>query len=555
MTTDPKFDNEQMMAVDAGYWACQWPIRLQAGPFSFVDHEYQMEPMTSRVQRKCVMKGTQGGFTENEVLDSLHGMRYKLLPQGVLYLFPTTDDVGEFSKSRFNPLILANPSAIGKFVKNQGKGTDTVSLKKIHDAFLYLRGARLSQKISDINESSKLRSIPVDRVVFDEVDLMDDAVIGKARARMGHSLIQQERYLSNPIIPGEGIDKIFSKSDQRHLFRECSCSGIISTPAATTVRGNWTCAELSFPGCVKVGPDGKGYIGCTKCGKAVPFNRGATIEWVPAKRENSEYMHGYQWSQLTSVFHDPYDILCEYNDPPEGNLADIIRLKLGLPYIAEEDRLTRAQVYNCCGNYQARPKHSGPCAMGVDVGKIKHVVIGPRTGKDQYELVKTARLSEWNDILDMAVKLHVKVGVVDIRPYEDSAREFQKKAKKIGIKIYLCEYKENTPQGTIYNDNTGIVSVNRTEIFDATHRMITTPGMLTIPRFCPEIEEFAKQMCGAYKVLETNKKTGISVYRYKGQDEHFRNALNYFTLASKGGKIAQTNTSTGKRQTVTNNVG
>ncbi len=126
------------MARNAGYWAAQWPVKLQSAPFSFTAHEYQAEPMTSTVQRKCVMKGTQGGFTESEVLDSLHGMIFRHLPQGVLYLFPTTDDVGEFSKSRFNPLILANRQAIGKFVKSQGKGTDTASLKKIHDSFLYL---------------------------------------------------------------------------------------------------------------------------------------------------------------------------------------------------------------------------------------------------------------------------------------------------------------------------------------------------------------------------------------------------------------------------------
>jgi hypothetical protein len=113
----------------------------------------------------------------------------------------------------------------------------------------------------------------------------------------------------------------------------------------------------------------------------------------------------------------------------------------------------------------------------------------------------------------------------------------------------LCEYKENTPQGTIYNQNTGIVSVNRTEIFDLTHRMVTTPGMLTIPRFCDETKEFAKQMCGAFKVLEKNKKTGTSVYRYKGKNEHYRNALNYFILAAKSGHIPRAVGSNKKKQT------
>jgi len=187
--------------------------------------------------------------------------------------------------------------------------------------------------------------------------------------------------------------------------------------------------------------------------------------------------------------------------------------------------------------------------MGVDVGKVKHVVIGIKTGSDQYTIVKVAQLSRWEDIMDIANRFNVKSAVVDIRPYEDSARKFQSDAK---FKTFLCEYKENTPQGTLYNTNTGIVSVNRTEIFDQTHRMVTTPGMLSIPIFCPEIKEFAKQMCGAYKVLETNKKSGTSIYRYKGKNEHYRNALNYFKLAASGGKVARVSSNKHRQKTANN---
>lgn len=510
----------QIASTDVAYWAQDlMQIRLQSGKFSLKDHEYQLEPLTSKVRRRCYMKATQGGFTEIEVLRTLHAMIFGHHPTGDLYMFPTTDDVQDFSKSRFNPLIAANKEAIGKYVKSGGKGTDTASLKKIHDAFLYLRGARLSQKISDQNESSKMRGIPVDAIKFDELDMMDEEVIEKARGRMGHSHVKEEVFISNPLVPGEGIDKIFSTSDQRHWFRKCGC-------------GEWTCAELSFPDCVKIRKDGTGYIGCNKCGKEVFIRDG---EWVPSVRLNSDYMHGYRWSQLTSVYNDPAEILEAYINPPEGNLADVYRLRLGLPYIAEEDRLTEAQVYNCCGPNMQPSSHNGPCAMGVDVGKIKHVVIGLKTGNDQYTILKTAQLSSWQDIMDMANRFNVKSAVVDIRPYEDSARKFQQDAK---FKTFLCEYKESTPQGTVYNDKTGIVAVNRTEIFDKTHRLVTTPGMLTIPRFSPELKEYAKQMCGAYKVLETNKKSGTSVFRYKGKNEHYRNSMNYFMLAASGGKVS-----------------
>lgn len=509
-----------ILSSNAGNWADFNGIKLQTGIFSFTEHEYQLEPMGERVRRTCYMKGTQGGFTEIEVLKSLHGMIYGRYPQGVLYMFPTTDDVGEFSKSRFNPLILANRKVIGQFVKR----TDTTSLKKINEAFLYLRGARLSQKVgpnSDIDESSKLRSIPVDKIVFDEVDLMSEDVQEKARQRMGHSKVKEEVYISNPTIPDFGIDKIFQKSDQRHWFRKCqSC-------------GEWTCAELSFPDCVKIRSDGTGYIGCNKCGKEVFIRDG---EWVASMPANSDYMHGYRWSQLSSVFNDPAEILSDFVDPPEGNLGDIYRLRLGLAYIAAEDRLRVSEVLSCCGSEISSHSHSGPCAMGVDVGKLKHVVIGVRTGRERYEVIKVIQLSNWSDIHDIARRFNVRSAVIDIRPYEDSAREFQKAES---YRIYLCEYNENTAVAVNYNDHTGIVKVNRTEIFDSTHRIISE-GKLGIPRECPEIKEFAKQLCNTAKVLETSKKSGVSVYRYKKLgDEHFRNALNYFYLAASGSKIAR----------------
>lgn len=520
---------EKAMAEDAAIWAVDNKIKLGGELFSFTDHEYQIEPMINRDQRTCDMKATQGGFTEIWVLKSLHGMIYRHYPKGVLYLFPTNDDVNDFSKSRFQPLISSNRNAIGKFVKS----TDTAALKKVHDAFLYLRGARLSQLIKDDHkESTKLRSIPVDCDIFDEYDLMDDDVREKAFGRMGHSKVQEEHFLSNPTVPDFGISKMFyGESDQRHWFRRCGC-------------GEWTSAEMSFPECVKVRKDGTGYIGCNKCGDELRISPG---EWVPRYPDKTSNMVGRRWSQLTSVFHDPAKILESYNNPRDGNLGDVYRLKLGLPYIAAEDRLRQAEVLSCCGTYISPHTHKGPCAMGIDVGRKKHVIIGARTGKDRYEIYKRIVLSSWDDIHRLAERMGVKSAVIDIRPYEDSARDFQAKAK---YKVWLCEYKESTPQGTNYNQHTGIVSVNRTEICDATHRLVTTDGRLTLPMLDDNMKEFAKQVCASYKVLEENKKTKVAVYRYKNAgDDHDRHALNYFLLAASGGKVAKVTNSRKRKQT------
>ncbi len=237
---------------------------------------------------------------------------------------------------------------------------------------------------------------------------------------------------------------------------------------------------------------------------------------------------------MTSAVCDPLDILHDFRDPPEGNLADVYSLRLGLPYIAAEERLTQAQVYECCNNDGMYSSHPGPCAMGVDVGKVKHIIIGSRTGNEQYTIFKTIQLSTWEDIHDLARRFNVKSAVIDIRPYQDMAKKFQSDEP---YRVFLCEYSNNPAYTRKWDMKKGIVKDYRTALFDETHRIVTTPGMLVIPRVCPEIKEFAKQMCNTYKVLETNKKTGAKEYRYKGNNEHYRNALNYFILAASKNRV------------------
>jgi len=296
--------------------------------------------------------------------------------------------------------------------------------------------------------------------------------------------------------------------------------------------------------CVSIRVDGTGFISCRNCGKEVFIRDG---QWQPQAKANSDFMHGYRWSQLTSTFNDPAEILADFRNPPENNIADVHRLRLGLPYIAAEDRLTEPEIYNCCNNDGMPSNHQGPCAMGVDVGDIKHIIIGVRSNSKQFRLVKMVSLSSWNDIHDLARKFNVRSAVVDIGPMRDKAREFKDKEK---YPVFLCQYSDNPAYLRTWDTKKGVVIDYRTALFDETHRMVVTPGMLTIPRVCPEVKEFAKQMCNAYKLLETNKKTGQRVYRYKGTNDHYRNALNYFMLAASRSRIARADGYQHKQQKV-----
>ena len=551
--------NEQLMQSDPGYWAWKCPIKLQAGPFRFKGREYQVEPMRSLSRRKCYIKGTQIlGATEMEGLISVHGLIMGKYTLGVAHIFPTNDEVGEYSRSRINPLIAANKTFIGKYVKSQKGSTDTTSLKKIGGGFFYLRGGRQSTKIGDSTEStsSKTAGIPVDRLVFDEVDYMDVSVIEKYKGRMRESPHKEEVYLGNPSHEDFGIDLIFKQSDQRFWHRKCSCSGIISTSTATTARGNWTCAEKSFPGCVKIRTDGTGYVGCDKCGKELlPWNGKGSAQWVPDFPDKTAYMRGYMASEMISPRCDPAEVLADFVNPPFGNLADVIRLRLGRPYSAESDKLRRETVLANCGHDSPAAFHSGPCAMGVDVGKAYHaVVIGIKTATEMYEVIKTAKAKDFQEVFDLARRYNVKSDVVDIRPYEEEARKYQKNS---GHKTFLCEYSDTQVTDAVFNDKTGIVKTHRTGIFDASHRLLSE-GHIRLPCQCPEIEEFARQCCNCARFEEEDKRRGIKVNRYRptgDRQDHFRNALNYFILAARGHRIAVVSRYKRKRQLVANNEG
>jgi len=531
---------KDVASVSPGFWADENEIRLQSRKFSFEGHRFQKEPMEYTGRRLCYMKAAQSfGATTIEGLKDLWGMVYGKYPNGVAHIFPTQDEVGEFSKFFFNPLIRNNRNTIGKYVRD----TDTASLKKVMDAFLYLRGGRLSQKLgeSDEDTSSKTAAFTVDRVVFDEIDFMDSAVIEKFKGRMYHSPVKEEVYLGNPSHEDYGIDLIFKQSDQRYWFRICSC-------------GERTCAEKSFPDCVKLRSNGTGYIACGKCGKELPIWAGeGTGEWVPDFPDNSNYMHGYHLSRLTNIYTDPADVLRDFENPPNNDLTDVYRLQLGRAYSSESDKLRKSDVLACCSRDIMGMSHSSPCAMGVDVGKIKHVVIGVKIDNDRYELVKVVRCEKFSEIHDLAKRFNVKSAVIDLRPYEDEVRLFQKQEN---FRISLCEYSDTLIQETIWNDKTGIVKVHRTSIFDASHRLIRQ-NQLGLPRQNPAVEQFAVQCCNCARFEEKNKRTKQTVFRYRDTGDkkigaHYRNALNYFLLAASGWKIGRVG-STKNRQKVADN--
>src|SRR5262245_31348592 len=112
-------------------WACR-KIRLEGRPFSFAGHEFLRAIYDDTSPYLVLMKAAQIGGSTWSILRAIHACLHGL---NVGYFFPTKSDVLDFSRSRVSPLLAEND-----FLLELMKDTDTAGLKRIGDAFLYLRG-------------------------------------------------------------------------------------------------------------------------------------------------------------------------------------------------------------------------------------------------------------------------------------------------------------------------------------------------------------------------------------------------------------------------------
>lgn len=513
---------EKMAAADAWYWAHAAGLNLLGGKFQTEGYEYLVEPLRSDARRVCQKKATQKGYTQINVLRAIHHCKYNKYKQGVLYLFPTRGDVTDFSNSRFKPMISENPQEIGNYLKD----TDQANLKRIGNAFLFFRGARMAGKTeAGVRDAHQLKSIPVDEVIFDEFDEMPEKAEELALARMENSPWKNETYLANPTIPDWGIDKKWQDSDQRVWMIKCDKCG------------RYTCLELEFPNCLERLSNGKVIRICAKCRDREIYPRnGRWVVQYPAKTKN---MVGYWSSHLMSVRTSMTELLDAYEDP-RTDITLFHNLRLGMAYIAAEDRLTINEVLSRCSTDAMDSRHNGPCAMGVDVGSDLHVTIGTVPYPGGIKVVKMARVSTFTDVHDLAKRFGVVTAVFDLYPETRKVREFGEAAN---FEVFGCDYQETQKGAFAWNEQSRVVTVNRTEVCDATHNLVATRdlqdtgvflGNIELPREDEEVRIYAKQMCNTAKVLIEDDKTGKKVYRYRGKlggPDDYRHSTNYLYLA------------------------
>ena len=504
-------------------WAISKSIRLLPGPFTMNGHEFQKRIMSVRPRVKTTKKATQFTITESEILNVLNGMINGYYPVGVYYLLPSLAKVFDFSRTRFKTLIHQNPHEIGRFVHD----TDSVSLKRIGNGFLYFKSGRLSQNIGgdQMKSSANLKGDPADHAVYDEWDEMDPEAEGFVKGRLAKSKRGgTESFLANPTLPDYGVDLKFQESSQEYWHIKClHC-------------GHYTCLDDEadyvddFPKQIRR-QGGLVIRACSnpRCERLLDPRNG---EWVARKPNIKDHL-GFTIGHPSAYWVDPAQLLREW-EHPNTNKANFIRLKLGKAYVEAENRLAIDEVLNCCSTHGITSSDPGPCFMGVDQGGINkdlfHLSIGKKHESFAGKTIHIGIYQGWEE-LDRLMKIfHIIRCVIDALPNTDDARKFAYRHKG---KIFLSYYNENQKGVYKWNEKDYTVQSNRTESLDSSHKEIST-GSVLLPKKCEIVKTYAAHLHATAKKLVEDPKTGSKRYIYipkLGGPDHFRHAQNYEAMA------------------------
>lgn len=477
----------------------------------------------------CVgQKAAQMGFTEMCLNKCFYSIDIE--GQSVLYVLPTEGNANNFSSSRFDPALELSPHLQQLFsdVKNKGH-------KRAGGCNLFVRGSK---------SKSGLKSDPVGRMFFDEVDEMDQNNITLAFERMSGQVARQAWMISTPTIDGKGINAFFQDSTQEHFFFKCPCCSKLT--------------ELVFPECLVItaeDPNDKAlldtHIICKECKGTIPHADKSQILksgiWVPS--HSDRLTRGFHVNQLYSCRLDPWKIAqlwlkAQTNQTDE---QEFYNSKMGLTHAVEGAQLSEKQILSRKGGYTSQdcsPPNSF-VTMGVDVGKWIHYEIDQYIFKKQgltndinlladCRVLKAGKVEHFEELDALMHRYRVASCVIDHQPETRMAMNF---ANRFDGRIHLCIYGNGASGKTVrmHAEEEHRVTVDRTSWLDMSLGRFRAETIKLPIDISQEYIDHLRAPVRVYKRDQNGNPYGV----YENtRDDHYAHARNYAEIALQVGATA-----------------
>jgi len=482
-------------------WAtirCKTP---KGDPLDFYNHPYLIDIYSDLSEVIIVEKSAQTGLTTFGINRALwFGDTQNV---SIIYTFPTSGDVSEFSKARVKPIIQAS-----SYLMNRISDIDAVELKQIGKSFIYFRGTWSERQAI---------SIDADMLIHDETDRSKPAIISMYKERLSHSKFKHIIHLSNPSIPDYGISRLYNKSDMKKWFVKCS-----------------ECKKpqvLTYPDSIHIGKEGI-YYQCVYCGEKITDNDRRNGYWEatnPGARTS-----GYHVTQLMAPWISASDIVRKKED--ERWLSTFYNFVLGEPYAGENVPIKRTDLLECIQNKYDLQDSDRYTYMGVDQGDDIHVTIWKKEKKVK-RLVYAEHLKgeggkdPFDRLPELMDRYQVASCVIDALPNKHSARRF---ALQFPGRVWLCYYNDSQKEKIVWKEDIEKkeyrVVVQRTETLDLLADEIKSKNVI-LPKLTQVIDEFMRHLCSLAKE-KVEKPDGTIVWKYLATGpDHFAHSANYGMIA------------------------
>lgn len=491
--------------MDANYSILDWIIKNQLRNekgeiLDYSDRLFWLDILTDWSQEIAIKKSVQVGGSVTFNIKVLFAVEvFKL---NVIYTFPTDSDVSEFVKSKTNPILQNNPSVF------KGLDTDSVEMKKINGRNLFFKGT--VSKTAAIMTTSDVN-------VHDEISRSDQKVIGDYKGRTKASNYKGSWVFSNPTVEKDLLDQKWQESDKKEWMitcGECKLEQMLIWPDSIDI--NRQCFQ------------------CTACKKAISNDIRRNGRWVA--QEPGKSVSGYHISLLMASWVTAAEIIKD----SQGDQEYFYNFILGEPYNPGDLRVSRSTILD---NWTPKSLVTNNYYLGVDVGNVKHYVLGSEKG-----VIKVGRFSKWQELDDLITFYKPVSGVIDAMPDNTMSKYYVDTYPQMQMSFF--QENANNPQALVWwgeGEKQGVVYSSRDRVIDKLIYEIINAKILFGLASDYDFREYLKHWETLRRVKETNAK-GIERYIWDSTtgEDHFVFATLYYWLALQGvgnGKVFS-NTST-----------
>lgn len=499
--------------------------------YTFEGREFLIAIHNDNREHVVLMKGNQIGGTlaaENIACCEIDG------GNPVMWVFPTDKIAKRHVASRFDPMLKASPKVAALF-----DDTNSLEVKTSGEAAIYFEGS---------NSKAGAHSVPVVRLIVDELDRCDEDRLEEFEKRMSGQVSPLRFDLSTPTLPGRGIDEAFENSDRKFWFLDCpdaacNLSGPLvwvedppdGWPDPVAVVRWRSYPRNTFGDVEELELQARGaWLECRECGHVWTEEErreaSSAGEWIATNPERET--SGYWINQLCSPVRPPSRIVGDFLRAVKSEKAKSLQTffngDLGLPYLGKGDAITRGQVEELIVPGSVRSLgETASLALGVDIGSAKHGALGGRVGETlvaEFFTVKT-----FGDIRDLIRARGVASCVVDALPALDEAERLC--AEFPGL-VFRCFTKDGQRIPDVWDATHGIVDISRVSLTEFVHHRIRGRSLRILRN---ETATTAALHLTRVAIVETTNAAGdlVRVAKKLSRVDHFHWATVYLELAAR----------------------